>query len=92
MYYNQKPRFLFKTEGAVFYFPKNSKEAWRMKPDKKNVRIYNKFQYHIEDADCKYCLYYKGKVRGCTLTACSCEDIRLDAIANGRIKRERGAV
>ena len=62
-----------------------------MKPKKQNVRNVNKWQgYYLEDTDCQYCLYYKGKKRGCTLTACSCEDIKNDAKAKGRIKRKRG--
>jgi len=54
------------------------------------TRIQQKFSYHLEDVSCIDCLYYKGKIRGCTLTACSCEDIKNDAIANSRIKRDRG--
>ena len=54
------------------------------------TRIQNKFEYHLEDTACETCLYYKGKIRGCTLTACCCEDIKNETIANGRIKRDRG--
>ena len=56
----------------------------------KTVRQFNKFQYFAEDCDCQYCVYYGGKKRGCTLTACCCDDIRQDAINNGRLKRKRG--
>ena len=56
----------------------------------KNVRIYDRFQYHEEDCHCIDCLYYQGKKLGCSRDACCCEDIRADAIAHGRIKRERG--
>lgn len=58
---------------------------------KDNVRIVNK-GYYFEDTDCRYCLYYKGKKRGCSLTACSCEDIKIDAIAKGRMERARGSL
>jgi len=54
------------------------------------TRIQRKFQYHLEDTRCDACLYYKGKKRGCSLTACCCEDIKHDAIERGLIKRERG--
>jgi len=59
-----------------------------------NTRIYNRFEYHLEDIDCPYCLYYKRRSKlnkhGCGLDACRFEDIRQDAIENGRIKRPRG--
>jgi hypothetical protein len=65
-----------------------------MKPNKEknpNVKNVNKWRgYYLEDTDCIYCLHYKGKKRGCSLTACSCEDIKIEAIANGRFKRKRG--
>ena len=63
------------------------------KPLKKdNARNANKCRdYFLEDAKCIYCLYFKGKKRGCALTACCCEDIKEDAIAANRIKRERGS-
>jgi len=48
------------------------------------------FQYYLSDCDCLYCLYYRGKPRGCSLRRCCCGDIKADAIANGRIKRPRG--
>ena len=54
------------------------------------TRIYNKFEYHLEDCDCRYCSNYLGKKRGCKLDKCCCEDIKLDAIKNGRIKRKKG--
>lgn len=60
---------------------------------KDNVRNLNAFQgYYLEDADCKHCLYYRGKKRGCKLDSCCCEDEKLDAISKGRIKRKRGSV
>jgi hypothetical protein len=57
-----------------------------------NVRILSRFQYHVEDCACVVCLYWKGQKRGCSLTTCCCEDIKADALANGRIERERGAM
>ena len=54
------------------------------------TRIQDKFSYHLEDTLCDSCLYNKGKIRGCTLTACCCEDIKRDTIINGRIERKRG--
>lgn len=38
-----------------------------------NIRIYNKFSgYTLEDCDCRYCLHYGGKQRGCLINACVC--------------------
>ena len=58
------------------------------------TRIYDRFEYHIEDLACPDCLHYKrgGKrdKHGCGDDACRFEGIRLDAIANGRIKRKPG--
>jgi len=54
------------------------------------TRTYSKFQYFAEDCDCRYCEFYINRKRGCSLDACCCDDIRADAIANGRIKRKRG--
>ena len=62
-----------------------------MKSKNETTRYYNKFQYHLEDTRCCDCLYYIKK-RGCSLTACCCRDIKLDAIANSRIKRKRGSM
>lgn len=64
-----------------------------MKPKKQNVKKANKWAgYYLVDTNCRDCLYYKGKVKGCSLTVCSCEDIKLDAIANDRITRKRGSL
>jgi len=56
--------------------------------------IYDRFQYFKEDSDCEYCLHNKrkgrGKKRGCGRDPCSYGDTRADAVANGRIKRDRG--
>ena len=58
------------------------------------TRIHDKFEYHLKDTDCSDCLHYvrknKATGRGCDRDECCCEDIRADAIANGRIKRPRG--
>ena len=60
-----------------------------------NTRTTRRFQYHVEDLDCCDCLHYSKQKKkkggtGCGLGICRFEDIREDAIANGRIKRERG--
>jgi hypothetical protein len=59
-----------------------------------NTRIYNRFSYHLEDIDCHDCLHYirKGKndKTACGEDICRFEDIRQDAIKNGRIKRPKG--
>ena len=59
-----------------------------------NTRILRRFKYHTEDLGCRYCLYCKKTAKcnphGCGNDVCRFEDIRADAIANGRIKRERG--
>jgi hypothetical protein len=54
------------------------------------TKIHDRFEYYEEDCQCIYCLHYGGKKDGCGLADCCCEDIRADAIANGRIKRDRG--
>ena len=46
--------------------------------------------YYLEDCDCIYCLYFKGKKGGCPRKSCCCEEEKLDAIKHGRIKRKRG--
>ena len=55
---------------------------------KDNVRIVDKFAYHLVDCDCQYCAN-RGK-RACKLIGCAFEDIKQEAIANGRIERKRG--
>ena len=61
-----------------------------MKHKNPNVRNVNKFSYYLEDCDCLHCKYYQGRKRGCKLEKCCCEDEKLDAVRNGRIKRRRG--
>ncbi|MCL2771997.1 MAG: hypothetical protein FWD71_01490 [Oscillospiraceae bacterium] len=56
----------------------------------KNKRIYNKFEYYLEDMICSLCLYYGGKKFGCRLAHCCCEDEKCEAELNGRIGRKRG--
>ena len=59
-----------------------------------NIRIYDRFEYYEEDCLCEYCLLYAeidgSKKRECKIQECCCEDVRADAIANGRLIRERG--
>lgn len=59
-----------------------------------NTRIYDRFAYHTEDLDCSYCFHKKRKSKhcktACEYEVCPFEDIRQDAIAHGRIKRNRG--
>jgi hypothetical protein len=59
-----------------------------------NANKYTKFEYHLEDLDCEFCLYYdkkrKNKVLGCDRADCCCGDIRADAITDGRVIRDKG--
>ena len=52
-----------------------------------NTRVFQRFQYHLEDCECRYCLHFKGKKRGCALKECCCDGIKQEAIESGRIKR-----
>ena len=37
------------------------------------TKIYDKFtHYSLEDCNCIYCLYYKGKRNGCSRDECCC--------------------
>jgi len=58
-----------------------------------NTRIHNRFEYHLEDVDCRDCLYTKrtkkGVNNGCGEQTCRFNDIRNKAIKNGRIKRNK---
>ena len=50
-----------------------------------NTRILDRWHdYSVADCACEYCLYYKGKKRGCSLGTCCCEVERAEAY-----KRER---
>jgi hypothetical protein len=42
-----------------------------------NTRTLDRFEYYLEDMDCKMCKYWRGK-RGCGRAVCSCEDERTD--------------
>jgi len=54
---------------------------------KNQTRIYDRFEWwSVADCACENCLYWKGAKRGCSLTACSCEDIRQEAV-----RREQAA-
>jgi hypothetical protein len=47
---------------------------------KNNTRIYNRFEYwSVADCACDVCLYWNEQEPGCSLTTCSCEDIRQKA-------------
>jgi hypothetical protein len=53
------------------------------------TRIYNKFEWwSVADCACEYCLYWKGAKKGCSLTACACEDIRQEALRRERVAKE----
>lgn len=54
-----------------------------------NTRIYHRFTgYTVADCDCKYCLYYGGKCKGCTLDNCCCMEERAQALV--REQAEKG--
>jgi len=59
-----------------------------------HTRIHDKFEYHLEDLNCSYCLYGDKKTnfyRNCKKNkTCYFIDIRLEAIKNKRIKRPPG--
>lgn len=59
-----------------------------------HTRIFDRFEYHAEDLECCYCLFYKRKSRkhknGCWEETCRFEDIRQKAAENGRINRKPG--
>ena len=61
----------------------------------KTIRKHDRFEYGLEDLDCSVCQFYKRKSKngktGCGLAACRFDDIRRDAIANGRVKHKKGA-
>ena len=54
-------------------------------------RIYNKFKgYTLEDCDCRYCLYYRGRRKGkvfCLADGCVCADEIRKAKENSRRER-----
>ena len=71
-----------------------------MEPKNRNMRMLNKFQYYIDDMDCKYCAYWGGKKKGCRfpvkaqkgLPECCCDEEKREALAQRRLKRRRGAM
>ena len=60
------------------------------------TRIYQPFEYHLEDLNCCDCLYLKlkservNKNTGCGEKTCRFEDIKQEAEKHGRIKRKKG--
>jgi|GEM_PF-1909435 len=71
---------------------KSHKKQQKKQQKKKDYTIQSvqKFYgYYMEDMDCKLCPFYVGKKKGCKLKKCCCEDEKIDAIANGRIKRAK---
>ena len=62
------------------------------------TRIHDRFEYHIEDLNCSMCLFRKNKSErknrhnnyGCGEDFCRFNDIRREALENGRLKRVRG--
>jgi hypothetical protein len=50
--------------------------------------MFNKFEYHLEDCDCQYCVHSKGRKSGCKRSKCLYADIKQAATVNGRIKRK----
>ena len=56
-----------------------------------NTRIFNRFEYYLEDCACMYCVNFRGETRKCKQSKCPCEDIKKSAVANGRIERKGGA-
>ena len=60
---------------------------------KQKMRNVNKRSgFYLEDMECRLCLYFRGKKRGCALHSCCCEEDKLEAMENGRIKRSRRAM
>lgn len=58
-----------------------------------STRIHDRFEFYLEDLDCIYCLYAKGrrskyKENGCGEYKCRYEDLKRICIENGRIERE----
>jgi len=46
------------------------------------TRIYDKWQgYSVLDCDCRYCMYYRGKARGCSRQVCCCSEERTGALS-----------
>jgi len=59
----------------------------------RNTRYVNRWEgYYLDDMECRWCLHYQGRKRGCKLNECCCEDEKREARKHGRIKRKRGSV
>jgi len=44
------------------------------------THIYNRFKgYTARDCDCKFCLHYGGKKKGCLIPVCCCLEERIKA-------------
>ncbi len=56
------------------------------------TRIQNRFTgYSTEDCDCRWCRWYGGKRRGCTIVECCCLEERAQALErelSERLKEE----
>jgi hypothetical protein len=73
-------------EGVTFI---NKKGIGRK--NNENAGTVNTFRgYYLEDCDCAVCQNYLSRKKGCKLDKCCCEEEKRDALANGRIKRNRG--
>jgi len=59
-----------------------------------NERTQSNFEYYLEDIKCESCLHTKKKSKnhrfGCSEDSCRFKEIRIDAITNGRLKRQKG--
>lgn len=50
-----------------------------------DTRILSRFTgYSVADCDCRLCLFYKGKKRGCALAECCCAEERREAVLRER--------
>jgi len=45
---------------------------------------------YLNNIDCKYCVNYRGRKRGCILSMCDFEEEKMDVIKYSRIKRKVG--
>jgi len=58
-----------------------------------NFKIAECFEYCLEDTNCEYCLFTQRKSKkyknGCREETCRFEDIRREAVKNGRMKRSK---
>lgn len=50
------------------------------------TKILDRFMgYSVADCDCKLCLHYGGKKRGCALSECCCAEERREAAQQERL-------